>query len=230
MKSQILNYLGENARNLATASIVLVTALLFADNSDQLMPLFTLATFVWQLQGTSPTTIDATDIVQFAGSGGFDSKVTVGQYNDTTHVSSSVGANDSSGNTPNNVKFISQTGGTAGDSQADWGDGTEDIDAILDSECTLKINFSDAASVITESAIFYAYDGSTTTTAPTGVTFVAAESGDANFTAAEGSAAAVTLTDQSTSTSHDFYLLCSVSPDSVGLKNAFTLRIELTYS
>ena len=189
-----------------------------------------MATFTWELQGASPTTIGATDIVQFAGVGGFDSKITVGAYNDTTHVKSNVGANDSSANTPNNVKFISQTGGTAGDSQADWGDGTEDIDAITDAECTLKINFSDASSVVTESAIFYAYDGTTPATAPTGVTFVAFEQSDIIFTAAEGSGSAVTLSDQTTATSHDFFIGCSASPDSVGLKDAFALRIELTYS
>jgi hypothetical protein len=76
-----------------------------------------MATFTWALQGGTPTTVGATDIVQLAGSAGFDSKITVGEYNDTTHVKSNVGANDSSGNTPNNVKFISQTGGTASDSQ-----------------------------------------------------------------------------------------------------------------
>lgn len=189
-----------------------------------------MATFTWQLQGASPTTIDASDILQFAGAGGFDSKITVGEYNDTTHVSSSVGANDSSGNTPNNNKFISQSGGTGGDSQADWGDGTEDLDQILDAECALKINFSDASSVTTESAIFYFYDGSTTTNGPTGVTAVAAESGDTNWTAAEGSGSALSLTDQSASTSHDFYIAVSASPDSVGLKDSFAGRIELTYS
>ena len=188
-----------------------------------------MATFTWYLQGVTPTTIEATDILQFAG-GTFDSKITVGSYNTSTHVKSSVGADDSSANTPNNVKFVSQTGGTGGDSQADWGDGTEDLDAITDAECTLKITFADASSVITEDAIFYAYDGSTPATAPTGVTFVAAESGDANFTAAEGSGSALALADQSTDTSHDFYIACSASPDSVGLKSAFALRIELTYS
>tara|TARA_Y100000310_G_C20689881_1_gene821534 strand:+ start:1203 stop:1769 length:567 start_codon:yes stop_codon:yes gene_type:complete len=188
-----------------------------------------MATFVWLLQGTSPTTIDATDIVQFAAAT-FDSKVTVGAYQDSTHVESNVGADDSSGNTPRNNKFISQAGGGGGDSQADWGDGTEDLDAILTSECALKITFSHGTSVITESAIFYAYDGATTTAVPTGVTFVAAEQGDTNFTAAEGSAAAVTLDDNTTATDHDFYIVPSVSPDSVGLKDAFTLRIELTYS
>lgn len=189
-----------------------------------------MATFTVELQGTSDTVVSATDRVQFAGAGGFDSKVTVGEYNDTTHVKTSGDADKSSGNTPNNVKFISQSGGGGGDSQADWGDGTEDLDQILDSECTLKINFSDAASVATESAIFYAYDGTTTTAVPTGVTFVAAESGDTNWTGAEGSGSALALSDQAAATSHDFFIACSVSPDSVGLKNNFTLRMELTYS
>lgn len=189
-----------------------------------------MATFTWTLQGSTPTTIGATDILQFAGAGGFDSKVTVGAYNDTTHVKSSGGANDSLGNTPHNNKFISQTGGTGGDSQADWGDGTEDLDQITTAEAALKINFADASSVITEDAIFYAYDGSTPATAPTGVTFVAAEVGDANFTAAEGSGSALTINDDTAATSHDYFIVLSASPDSVGLKSAFALRIELTYS
>lgn len=189
-----------------------------------------MATFTWTLQGSTPTTIDASDIVQFAGSGGFDSKITVGEYNDTTHVKSSGGADDSSGNTPNNNKFISAAGGTGGDSQADWGDGTEDLDQITTAEAALKINFSDASSVITEEAIFYAYDGSTTTAVPTGVTFYAAEVGDTNWTNAEGSAAALTINDDTAATSHDYFIAVSASPESVGLKDAFALRIELTYS
>ena len=188
-----------------------------------------MATYVWLLQGTSPTTIDAADIVQLAGAS-FDDPVTVGSYQDTTHVESSVGADDSSGNTPNNVKFISQTGGTGSDSQADWGDGTEDIDAILQAECTLKITFSHGSAVAVTSRIFYSYDGSTTTAVPTGVTFVAAELADIVFTEAEGSAAALTITDSGSATSHDAYILISASPDSVGEKTAFTLRDELTYS
>jgi hypothetical protein len=188
-----------------------------------------MATYTWYLQGVSPTTIEATDIIQFAGAT-FDSAITVGEYNDSTHVESSVGANDSDGNTPNNNKFISQSGGTAGDSQADWGDGTEDIDAITDAECALKINFAHGSAVAVTNHILYAYDGSVTTNGPTGVTFVAAESGDANFTAAEGSASALGVTDSGSSTSHDFFFLISASPDSVGEKTAFKIRDELTYS
>lgn len=189
-----------------------------------------MATFTWTLQGTSPTTIGATDKVQFAGASGFDDPIVVGSYNDTTHVESSGGANSSSGNTPRNNKFVSQTGGSAGKSQANWGDGTEDLDAITTAEAALKINFADASSVATTNAIFYAYDGSTTTAVPTGVDFRAAEVGDTNFTEAEGSAAAVTITDDTAATSHDYYIVMSASPASVGEKTAFALRIELTYT
>lgn len=189
-----------------------------------------MATFTWTLQGTSPTTIDASDIVQFAGSGGFDDPITVNAYNDSTHVESSVGANDSSGNTPKNSKFISQTGGTGGDSQVDIGGGTVDLDTISTANSPLKINFADASSVATTGAIFYAYNGSSQATGPTGVDFRAAEQGDANWTEAEGSGAPVTITDDSAATSHDYFLLISASPTSVGEKTAFTLRIELTYT
>lgn len=182
-----------------------------------------MATFTFQLQGTTPTTIEATDIIQFAGAGGFDSKITAGQYNDSTHVESSVGANDSSANAPKNNKYISAT-------EVDIGAGTVLLSSLTDADAALKINFSDPSAVATESASFYAYDGVTTTAVPTGVTFQAAEIGDTNWTNAEGSAAALSLADQAAATSHDFFIAISASPESVGLKDAFSLRVELTYS
>jgi len=188
-----------------------------------------MATFVWLLQGTTPTTIDATDIIQFAGAT-FDSAITVDAYNDSTHVESSVGADDSTGNTPNNVKFISQAGGGAGDSQGDWGDGTEDIDAILQAECTLKVTFSHASAVAVTANTFFAFDGTTPATAPVEIDVRAAELADINFTEAEGSASALTITDSGSSTSHDFYILVSASPTTVGEKTAFAFRMALTYT
>lgn len=189
-----------------------------------------MATYTWVLQGSSPTTLEATDILQFAGAGGFDTAVAVGSYNDTTHVESSVGANDSNGNTPNNNKFISQTGGTGGDSQGDWGDGTEDIDQITDSECTLEINFSHGSAVAITNHILYGYDGSTPATGPVEVDLRLAESGDANWTEAEGSGSALSIGDSASNTSHDFYILASASPTAVGEKTDFVLRDELTYT
>ena len=188
-----------------------------------------MAVYTWTLQGASPTTIDSDDIIQFSG-GAFDSAIDVGEYNDGTHVESSVGADDSNGNTPNNVKFISQAGGGGGDSQADWGDGTEDIDQILDAECTLKINFAHGSSVAITNHVLYAYDGTTPATGPTDVTVVAFESGDTNFTNIEGSGNQLSITDSGASTSHDFYIGLSASPDSVGEKTEFTFYDELTYT
>jgi len=182
-----------------------------------------MATYTWYLQGTSPTTIEATDIIQFAAAT-FGSAITVGSYNDTTHVESSVGANDSSANTPHNNKYL--TGSTV---SLNGGGSTNVADATT-AACALKINFSDAASVTTTNHILYAYDGTTTTAVPTAVTFYAAEQGDAAWTNAEGSAAAVTVNDDTAGTSHDYYFLISASPESVGLKTAFKIRDELTYS
>ena len=187
-----------------------------------------MATFTWYLQGTSPTTLEATDFLQFAGAT-FDSAITVSAYNSSTHVESSVGANDSSGNTPKNNKFISQSGGGAGDSQADWGDGTEDIDAILQAECALKINFGHGSAVACSSITFFAYDGTTPATAPTETDFRAAELADTNFTEAEGSGSALAVDDSGSSASHDFYIVVSASPTTVGAKDANKMRIALTY-
>jgi hypothetical protein len=188
-----------------------------------------MATFIHYLQGGANTTIDASDYLAFSD-GTFGNAITVNAYNGGTHVRSSAGVDDSSANTPNNVTFISQTGGTAGDSQADWGDGTEDLDQILNSEATLKINFSHGSSVTTSNAKFYAYDGTTPATAPTNLDFYAAEVGDTNWTNADGSGAALTLNNNTTATSHDFYIAVSVKPTAVGENSANKYRIELTYS
>jgi hypothetical protein len=183
-------------------------------------------TFTKILQGVSPTTIEATDILQFAGAS-FNSPVFVDAYQDTTHVKTSVGVDKSTGNTPNNVKFISQAGGTGGDSQADWGDGTEDLDQITEAEATLKLTVSNASNITTADAVFYSYDPGATIADPlAGIDVRAAEVGDANFTECEGSAAALALADQSTpATSHDFYIAISKSPTTNGLLSD-TLRFE----
>ena len=188
-----------------------------------------MATFVWLLQGTSPTTIDSDDRIQFAAAT-FSSPITITEYQDTTHVENSSAGDDSSGNTPNNVKFISQTGGGGGDSQADWGDGTEDLDAILEAECSLKVTFSHGSAVAVTSNTFFAYDGTTPATAPVEIDVRAAELADTNFTEAEGSGSALSITDSGSATDHDFFISLSASPASVGLKTAFEFRMALTYS
>jgi hypothetical protein len=179
-------------------------------------------TQTWKLQGTADTTIDATDSIAFSD-GTFDNPIQVSSYNDGTHVRSSGGADDSDSNTPNNVKYIAS--GTA-----DWGDGTESLASITDGECTLKITIAESVSITVTDITMYAYDGTTTTNAPSGMTVQMAEQGDAAWTQAHGSGSALSISDSDTpATDHDFYVAISASPTSVGVKSANKARIEFTY-
>jgi hypothetical protein len=177
-------------------------------------------TFV--LQGTSPTTIEATDFLAFSD-GTFGNPVAVSSYNGGTHVRSSAGADDSDGNTPNNVKYVASGTG-------DWGDGTEALSGMLDGEATLKITIAYDTNITVTDITMYAYDGSTTTNAPTDMAVQMAEQGDSAWTQAHGSGSALSITDSSTpATSHDFYVAVSASPSTVGVKSANKARIEFTY-
>ena len=181
-----------------------------------------MAEFTWELQGETDTTIADKDKLQFAA-GTFDSKIKVDEYNDSTHVKADDDSDKSSGNSPVNNKYVSETevsvdGGTA-----------KALDTITDSECALKVNFAHGSDVEVENAIFYAYDGTSTTDAPDGITFQAAESGDDTWTNAEGSASALALDDKTTAGQlHDYFIGASARPTSVGEKTG-KMRMELTY-
>jgi len=96
-------------------------------------------------------------------------------------------------------------------------------------QCGLKWNFSDAASVATSNGIFYAYDGTTDATAMAGVTFQAGEGGvTTTWIAANGSGSALTIQDDTASTSHDYFLFTSVSPSSTGAKTG-KIKMSITY-
>lgn len=179
-------------------------------------------TQVWQLGGTTDTTIDATDFIQFSD-GTFDNPITVSAFNGGTHVRSSGGVDDSSANTPNNVKYIAS--GTA-----DWGDGTESLADITDEECTLEITVGYDTNITVTDITMFAYDGTTETTAPTNLDVYLAESGDAAWTNADGSAAALELADSDTpATSHVFYVAMSVSPSAVGTQSSNAVKFAFTY-
>jgi hypothetical protein len=181
-----------------------------------------MATFTHSLQGTTATEISATDKLQFAAAT-FDSKITVDAYNDSTHVKTSANADKSSSNTPRNNKYLTSSTVSIN------GAASKNLNTATDAECALKINFADASSISLESAIFYAYDGSTTTVAPSGLTVQAAEQGDSSWSSVGGSAAALALGDKTTpGTSHDYFILVSATPTSVGAKTG-KYRIELTY-
>ena len=177
-------------------------------------------TFV--LQGSTPTTIASDASLQFSD-GTFGNPITVASYNDGTHVRASAGTDASDGNTPRNVKYVASGTGL-------WDEETEPLEDILDGECTLKITVSENTNITVTDITMYAYDGTTTTDAPVGMTVQMAESGDDSWTTAGGSAAALTISDSDTpAEDHHFYVSVSATPTSVGVKSANKMRIEYTY-
>jgi hypothetical protein len=186
-------------------------------------------TFTWYLQGTTPTEIEATDILQFAN-GEFDGPIFVSNYNDSTHVKTALDADKSSANTPRNNKFVSQAGGAGGDSEVSIdGGATQNLDTVVNGEAALHIYILDDDSVATTQTIFYSYDGTTPATPASGISVKAAEIGDANFTDAEGSGGALALTNQIAGTEYDFYIVISKTPTATGLKQD-KLRFETVFA
>lgn len=177
----------------------------------------------WALQGTTATTIDATDSIQFSD-GTFDNPIQVSSYNDGTHVRSSTGTDDSSANTPNNNKYIDSTHISINSGASEL------LSGMTTAEAALKITISESVEITVTDIKMYAYDGTTTTNAPSGMTVQLAEQGDTTWVQAHGSASALTLGDHTTpATSHDFYVAISASPSSVGVKSANKVRLEFTY-
>jgi hypothetical protein len=187
-----------------------------------------MATFTWYGKRTAggTITIGGTDRIWFCGAD-FATKVFVGDYNDTTHVSNSSDAEQCTGGGGhlNNFKFIDST-------HYSLNGGSSTALPINATTATIMINFAHTTGITCTNIKFYAYDGTTTTAAPTGVTFKAAEADNVSsaWVEAAGSGSALTFADREEGDNYDFDILLSASPTSVGLKTAFKLRMELTYS
>lgn len=185
-----------------------------------------MATFTWTLQLTTGTqVVGATDKISFYGAS-FGTAVTVNSYQDSTHAENSGGTELCTTNHGHNTKYL--TGSTV---SIDGG-GSVSLGASvpLTTECPLKINFAHGSAVATSAGKFWADNGSDTATAPVEVTLNAGEQTDTAWTApAAPKSAAVTLNDQSSATSHDFFIFLSATPTAVGDKTSFRFGVELTY-
>lgn len=199
-----------------------------------------MATFGWEYYGsTGPawTSMGANTIV-FSGSATDNTvPVTVGAYQTGTHMGNGDPGSDQCGtNHCRNVKYVSST-------QADKGGGTITLTDtnIAITECTFRVKFTDAASVATSGARFYAYDGTTVTNEAVGVDVFAWERGvnastwtqindDTGNIGGDNSGERLSLSDQAAGTEHYFYLAVSASPESVTGKTQFDFGLALTYS
>lgn len=197
-----------------------------------------MATFTWEVYSDTPAwkSVGANTIV-FAGSGGLTTPITVGNWQSETHLGSGDPGTDQCGtNHVRNVKYVAGT-------QFDSGSGTETLNDtnLAQTECTLRIKFTDASSVATSNARFYSFDGSTETNEAVGVEAYAFERGvsattwtqindDSANIGGDNSGERLTLSDQTAATEHYYYIAVSARPESVGSKTQFDFGIALTYS
>jgi hypothetical protein len=174
----------------------------------------------------------------------FGSSIGVGEFQDSTHVTDDTMSTDfcpSASGHLNNCKYVSPTEINLNSAGTATLTGT----VTTGTQCTIKIWFEEDTSDTSVSNVrFYAYDGTTPTSDPTGVSTTSFEwtpsgintdsingSGDA-WDAANGtnnSANKLIMDSQPTSSGHEFWLGLSASPDSTGLKTSFVYRVELDY-
>lgn len=198
-----------------------------------------MATFTWETYANTPGWFDiSTNTIVFSGSStDLTAAITVATWQDGTHLGNGDPGTDQCGtNHVPNVKYVTGT-------QFDGGGGTETLNDtnLVATECTLRINFTDASSVATSSGRFYSYDGSTTTTEAVGVEVYAFEQGvtasswtqindDSGSVGGDNSGERLSLSDDTAATEHTFYIAVSASPESVGSKTEFDFGIALVYS
>jgi hypothetical protein len=139
-------------------------------------------------------------------------------------VRSSGGSDLSSANTPHNTKYLTSSTVSLN------GAGSVNVNTISTANSPLRLTVTEDTSITVTAIKLYAYDGTTQSAAPTGTTVQLMQQSKSAWVQAHGSGSALSIDDSSTpATTHNFYVLVSVSPTSVGVKSANKLRLEFTY-
>ena len=174
------------------------------------------------LQNGSTLQLNATDHIWLTGTS-FSNNVVAGTYQDGTHISNSNDIQRDTASPLNNVKYITSSTASLNGASA------VALSSISTARVPLKFVFTNAGSVETSAAKFYAYDGVTDANALIGIDLQAAEQGDSTWTAANGSGSALSLGNQGESSTHNFYVILSASPTSPGAKSG-SVKLTITYS
>ena len=193
-----------------------------------------MATFTWNGYISSSWTDLGANTIVFSGAS-FGDNITVDAYQDSTNAGNGDPGTDQGA--MNNNKYL--TGSTISINGA--GSVALNDTNLTANDCTLKVNFSHGSAVAITSARFYSYDGTTVTNEAVGVAAYAFERGvsatawtqinsDSGNIGGDNSGERLSLADQGSGTSHDYYVAVSASPESFGAKTSFDLGLALTYS
>ena len=174
----------------------------------------------------------------FYGSSGFGASVEVGAWQGRTYITNAAGT--SQGPEADNVMFLNSASGIMGQ----VGTGIA---------LTAMPNYQDTP-IQVQNPVIRIYDRSNINNAPSGVTCKVAEiihpgntqantgSGDTSWSTLQGSGTTLSLVESPgvsglyangaggwTDTNHDWYLVISASPDSIGSKSQFGLYFSMEY-
>jgi len=197
-------------------------------------------------------TNDGGTIFNLAGSGlgffgsTFGNSVEVGSYQDSTYITDGTGSTQ--GCAVHNAKYTNTSGCIQSVANEIH------LDRVPNRFATLNVRFTNDDAVKTQNVKLRIFDRSNINNAASGVTTKVAElvhpdpnqanvsnSSDAYWSTPAGSADIMTLTASpgesgqrpngasTENTRHDWYVLLSASPDSIGAKTMFGLYIELEY-
>lgn len=198
-----------------------------------------MATFTWEVYADTPAWMGAgANTIVFSGSNtDLNEPITVGTWQSGSHLGSGDPGTDQCGsNHMKNVKFVSST-------QMDTGGGTETINDtnLAETECTLRIKFTDASEVAISNARFYCFDAVTETNEAVGVEAHAFERGvsatawtevndDSGNIGGDNTGERLALGNKTANTEHYWYVAVSARPETVGSKTQFDFGVALTYS
>lgn len=200
-----------------------------------------MATITFEYYGsTGPawTDIGANTLV-FSGTGGLATAITVGQFNDETHIGNGDPGTDQCGaNHCNNNKYLT---GTTIDINGGGSQALNDTN-LTANECTLRLHFNHGSSVSATNARFYAFDpGAAVTDEALNCDVYAFEQGiaattwtqindDSGNTGGDNAGQRLDLANKGPGTDLYWYVAVSLSPEVVGNINAVDFGFALTYS
>jgi len=184
--------------------------------------------WTWTMKDTNGATTQtwgATDVVAFYGAS-WDDAIEVDEWNESIHIESSAHAHSC-------VTYCGMENRYISTNNIDIGAGSVLLSTLATTDAALIINFEeDGGSTSTSGATFWAYDKDTgDTTDPVGVDVMGAECGtDTAWTNCVAETGSLALDDNTSAADHDFFICCSASPTSTGVKTAFGLKLQLTYT
>lgn len=184
-----------------------------------------MATFAWE-GGDHVTSLPSNLKLGFYGPT-FGDTIAIGEYQESNHATNTGAEN--SGSIPS-ARYVLASGSSwtywSGGAQ---GAGSGSVNTIPSGCCTLHIQFTHGSAVNTQNGRFFSYDGSDPANSSTSVSNKGFEHGDSSWADCDIEEGYISLDNQGSSDTHDFYVAVTATPLSAGAHTDVAYRIQLEY-